>query len=425
MVQIQSSSVLTPAVLNGIGIASAASEQDELASTDEAGPSPRTADTKNESRSLTSQPRHSDADGEAAAAIPYTNGKSGADEDTQPSAASDTPAFPSSIFGGRQVTKVKQNARQSARASCTLCDAIPQHLQKRCPIVIGGLSSIEQRLVELKRDEPGSPGVEALQAWREKLMRAERISTSSTKSSAAETQSAPGAAVNGSLHGKASSGTIDAESNQKAAKLSPQPAMQEEPVESAPETSIDSAIISSASNGDGVSAHKTTKTNGDSPILPGGEATQEEPSDPSDSSDAESESDSDATQHEEPLGNGLVPPSAMRTLSFPTIPSQTPSSRRSVISLSDLRPEDLKKRPARSVSSAAGSMSGRASASVAGSEANSGSDNDSSSSDASSSSMDSSDDEQAKKLDPEIQARYVNGKSKRRDSKAQGADKTW
>jgi len=48
---------------------------------------------------------------------------------------------------------------------CLICDSIPAHLQKDCPVVIRGLASVEKRLKELKDTGASSMTIDALQGW--------------------------------------------------------------------------------------------------------------------------------------------------------------------------------------------------------------------------------------------------------------------
>jgi len=58
-----------------------------------------------------------------------------------------------------------RSRRRVGTKPCLICDAIPAHLQKDCPVVIRGLPSVEKRLKELKDTGASSMTIDALQGW--------------------------------------------------------------------------------------------------------------------------------------------------------------------------------------------------------------------------------------------------------------------
>jgi hypothetical protein len=60
---------------------------------------------------------------------------------------------------------------QAKGECCDICLAVPPHLQRKCPIIIGGLRSVVDRLEELQKDGSSPRGIESLKVWEAKLKR--------------------------------------------------------------------------------------------------------------------------------------------------------------------------------------------------------------------------------------------------------------
>lgn len=80
---------------------------------------------------------------------------------------------------------VKPTPRKSGRPPtkpCILCDAIPAHLQRDCPIVTSGLTSVENRLKELEGKEQGVVASQALKRWQTRLVNAAKSASGRSSS---------------------------------------------------------------------------------------------------------------------------------------------------------------------------------------------------------------------------------------------------
>lgn len=65
---------------------------------------------------------------------------------------------------------------------CIICDALPSHLSKDCPVVTKGLASIESRIAELEAAGGNQVAVEQLKGWQNRLTKSAQNRAQSTTS---------------------------------------------------------------------------------------------------------------------------------------------------------------------------------------------------------------------------------------------------
>jgi hypothetical protein len=95
-----------------------------------------------------------------------------------PSATPQSPFMKNLLAASRPVGVMTRDPREEARIRrrvgskpCLICEAVPAHLQKDCPVVIKGLASIENRMKELQDAGGHVMAIEALKGWQNRLQK--------------------------------------------------------------------------------------------------------------------------------------------------------------------------------------------------------------------------------------------------------------
>lgn len=95
-----------------------------------------------------------------------------------PSATPQSPFMKNLLAASRPAGLMTRDPREEARIRrrvgskpCLICEAVPAHLQKDCPVVIKGLASIENRMKELQDAGGHVMAIEALKGWQNRLQK--------------------------------------------------------------------------------------------------------------------------------------------------------------------------------------------------------------------------------------------------------------
>lgn len=216
------------------------------------------------------------------------------------------------------------------RNPCVICDAIPSHIQKDCPVIIGGLPSIERRTAELRTNGAGDNDhpLKVLEGWRSRLKNARRAALkrdgaadSGSESITNDTEAAPPHSNmdNTDAHSdKADVGFAVTKAN--GSKRSIEDAAQAEnllsgPVEGSSDGSTNSDDGKAGADGEEAIAivNEAPKEMGGEPHVNGGSATD----DNDDKRETEPEESETEDQSEDEDDEDNAPPSGQRSASPP------------------------------------------------------------------------------------------------------------